>query len=445
MISLIFPAMFILLPLVAWVGDRSVGEQLVLTSFVFSVSFWCRAYLRGPFDSAAMTLLLSVPYVTAASIDILLFGNSKALEPEWASQGLLDAGLFLLSFVVAVTALETKQLRLINLEFDSRTLGFRQIAVISMIFVTLLWCIGLPSYGIRLGIADRGELYANEMIGLTVLRYFACGALLVCSARSPQHPSRVTRRRRLCVWIALYSAYACADLIFLGDRRLSLSLLAGALAAWVPKIRIWYGFFGAVIALPVFCGLTLFGFLRSVPIFEWPAAVATLNIAQVLNPMNLEFGGFGQINDATHAGRYLFPSFPTYADALQQLVPRWLAVYRPEAPTEWFVRNFDPEIAARMGSYAFNSVVEAVANFGGIGPVFVGAVWGAVTVLLRRHRTFGPRLGSAISVFIFGFAMRMDIPSLARQAILAIAGIMLLLSLERLWNFARTCRCDRMA
>jgi oligosaccharide repeat unit polymerase len=77
----------------------------------------------------------------------------------------------------------------------------------------------------------------------------------------------------------------------------------------------------------------------------------------------------------------------TYLEAIEILVPLKMHPNRPLAPCQWFVKEFDPEFAARGGGYAYSHIAEGYLNFGYAGVGMVSFLIGLLVrsmVALRR-------------------------------------------------------------
>jgi hypothetical protein len=214
--------------------------------------------------------------------------------------------------------------------------------------------------------------------------------------------------------LAALACFFATELLVLGDRRMLVMMSIGiGIALFANQTPVKHLLVTAILA-PL---LILYPMVRNSPVELWGDVVSEAELSVALAPRNLEFGAFALvadtlITDPPH-------DFPSYVQTLPQLFPRFLFEGRPDAPSQWFVQTYFPEIASVGGGLAFNFVLEAFLNGGVAALFFVGALVG----LSLRHASVGkyrnvlnPILGAA-----FVFLMRLDLVSLLRNLLIIVA------------------------
>lgn len=209
---------------------------------------------------------------------------------------------------------------------------------------------------------------------------------------------------------AAVAALVSIELLILGDRRLLVSMVLGMACAHGSRRLPRWALLAALVGVPILFG---YGLVRNRPPDEWSTLLDSVDAIDSLRPTNAEFGGFLVVAETMLPLPSIPESFPNYASALLQVIPRAIFPDRPEAPAEWFIRSYFPDLAALGYGYGFNAIVESVANLGDVGPAIIGSIVGAGLAWAGRGR-----VTAGLAAFLAVFLMRLDLASLLRSALL---------------------------
>jgi hypothetical protein len=199
------------------------------------------------------------------------------------------------------------------------------------------------------------------------------------------------------------------SVFLLGNRRLFLSAAAALLSFLVLSRRAVVG--SALLFLPLFISFSLFSAFRSAAVNEWAAVYLVIDPLAIIDPSRHEFGGWARIARDVLSQPFQSVFEPTFVQAPLSVVPSALWPERPDAPSIWYVENFDPTTASRGGAWAFSIVVESYMNFWYLGPFVLGSIVG---VVIARSELFAFR--RLCAVFVLTFSFRSDLVSLIQMA-----------------------------
>ena len=385
---------------------------------------------EGSNSVISLYLMFSGLYIFAAYSEVVFLGNrlnfDTALMANLANMGVL--------FLVSVTSsyLICRKDRPMDEGIRSvsgEMVGAAIYTCMALFIVTTVFTVAL--YGTEVGTISRSDLYSNYSAALTLLRGILAIGFGVTAALLVSFEERAGQRYRgyRTILIATMSAYIFVDLLILGDRRLPLMAMLGVGVVILQKRFTWR----QICAAAVFAfALFIYGFVRNTPPSQWLDTITSGDILLVFSPASTEFGGLATIGQAIGNFDYPLSGFPTYFDGVPQLLPQGLIDSRPLSPTEWFVQNYYPELAAIGASFAFNQVIEARLNLGLFGIVLVGLITGIAIALLSRLRYFGAPVGVPLCLQIFCFSMRMDLVSIIRTGIIAGLGVVFVLAVATL-------------
>lgn len=373
---------------------------------------------HGLLHPLTLTLFASSAYVAAGPLELIAFPGDGIVS-RGAMTEVFVYGLFFLVFArfagdAASAAIDASRRR--------RPLPPDACPGSSAMWLAAVACLAtgaaiVATYGVDLGSITRADIYANEQSGLSAARTVTATLLVIGYAAWRDRAARGigTHALVLACFAAGFVVFAASELLVLGDRRLLLSTALGIACAHgarrVPAYLPIAGAAGAVLLLA-------YGFVRNRPPGEWSAIFDSLEAMNALRPSNMEFGGFLVVAEYVFSRASIPDDFPGYASALLQVFPRSLLPDRPEAPSEWFIRTFFPDLASLGYGYGFNAIVESVANFGAAGPALAGAVAGTLLALAGRGR-----LTAGLAAFLAVFLMRLDVASLMKTTILALAAL----------------------
>lgn len=389
---------------------------------IVSIGAWRTHGLLHPLT---LTLFASSAYVVAGPLELVAF-PSDGIVSRASMTTLFVYGMFFLVFArycgdAASAALgASRRIRSMpgDAAFEASALWLAAAACVATAGATA------ATYGIDIGSITRADIYANEQSGLSAARTVTAVLAVIAYATWRNRAARgtPTSPAALACFVAGFALFAASDLLILGDRRLLLSTALGiACAHGARRVPVYL----PLAALAGAAVLLAYGFVRNRPIDEWGSVFDSLEAMNALRPSNMEFGGFLVVAEFVFSLSSIPKDFPDYASALLQVFPRSLLPDRPEAPSEWFIRTFFPDLAALGYGYGFNAVVESVANFGAAGPALLGAVAGVLLALAGHGR-----LPAGLAAFLAVFLMRLDLASLMKTTILAMVAVGLVAGLR---------------
>lgn len=417
-----YTASVVLFAVALLIGLLQANLSVRLAISVLALHFAWRACTvsEGSTHPIGLYLALSGLYVFAAFSEVALFGNRQNLDPGLMGD-LADMGVGFLLFA-ATGYLLCRRDGPVRANFSEVDLTM----VKSSIYVCLILLIISTSliifvYGTSIGSISRADLYSNDSSLLTVIRgvlatSFGISAVLIIGYERRTNDRLSAGRRLLLLSLILYSL---VDLLILGDRRLPLMAIIGVGSVMLPSRFTWRQISIVTVLATV---LFFYGFVRNTPPNEWIGTISSGDILLAFSPASTEFGGLAVIGQAIGDFDHALAGFPTYADGLLQLIPRVLYESRPLSPTEWFIKNYFPELAASGASYAFNQVIEARMNFGLFGIAVIGLITGAAIALLVRIQYRGAAIGIPLCANVFCFSMRMDMVSIVRTGVISAIG-----------------------
>jgi len=407
-----------LLLLAAWL--HSNGEYLSLFAFcalLHALILYWTARRFGLFDARSIFLLVSFLYPFTPVFDIVVLGQ-EFFNVRHSGMSLLLSMTFFCGFYVFST-LDPGARQMddrpdpfdnISLRVLAPLLCAAFIAYLALFYRDIGFVIG---YRTRADVASSiGTLLAVARLGLVVGLLIMVGKLTsmrLGAVPAMPGPAGVNghwgtlRPSNIVLASVLVTAFLIVDVLILGDRRLFLSFALASLCIVAPR-RI------PVSAMIVFIVLAVgfFGFqvLRGFPLEQWGTILYRVNFLIAFSPANIEFGAFGRVADNILSSMPI-AQFPTYADAVRNLIPQVLYPGRPEPIGVWFVHTYYPEYWEIGGGYGFNLVIEALLNLGWFGPLILGALVGAA-FNIAISSTRWHRLNQGLLVLTLVFAMVRD-------------------------------------
>ena len=425
-------------------ADAEPWLRLALTTAII-VCLWIgvsRGY--GTWHPFTLYLSLSTLYVMSPLVEVGLLGNTFGFDPRRV--GLVtDMGVgFLLAATIGFMLVgESSRARDVPIppEGASASPNVPPSTSYPLAFCTLLVAVyvamTVSRYGLSIGTLTRAELYSTEFTTLSVVRSVLV-AWLGCTAATIAIASGTAPLRRQPAFLALLlvlTPYLAGDLLILGDRRLALVAIIGTISLFKRR-PLTPGQLLAGAALGI--SLVFYGFVRNQPPSQWIAILSTADLLRSVNPASQEFGLAALISGAIDNLAQLPSDFPTYLQAIPQLVPRAMLPDRPLAPSEWFVWTYFPILARAGAGFAFNAVIEAQANGGAWALAAVGATTGAAIGFLGKLRWRFVPIGVPLAIHVFVFSMRMDLASLLRTLLLELFAVGSLIVLTELCSRATT-------
>jgi hypothetical protein len=377
----------------------------------------------GPVHPLTLTLAVSAAYVLAGPIELAAYGAYSLVSAEPMAEVLGQGALFLAAARLAAEW-PGRPLPAGRFLFEPGETGWTVPVALACTASVLVVVLIVSTYGLQVGDIGRAEIYANESAALSAARIVTAVFVVLAYAglRARLVQSRTIDPVALGGFALSVGLFVAAELLILGDRRLVLSMLLGAASVHGVR-RLPF----ALLALAAGGAALLFsyGFVRNRPVEDWAEAWASNEVVEMLRPSNFEFGGFLVVAENMLPIELLPRDYPGYASAFLQVVPKALLPGRPEAPSEWFIRTYYPDLAALGYGYGFNALVESIANLGAIGPAVLGALTGAALACVGRSR-----VGAGIAAFLAIFLMRLDLASLLRTALLCAVALVLVRGLQ---------------
>lgn len=418
----------------------SLEIRLPLWAMTLASVWLVCARSAGMMHPITIYVLVSSVYVLAAAIEIVVFGNRLDLDVDRMAQ-LTDAGVgFLLCAAIGYAVITVACRPASAHRRQPSPWAAAQDAQIAVIVCLALCTVSIAMtvqrYGLAIGTLSRAELYADEYVLLSLVRgmltlSLAATAALIVNAEALGRTRLSALRWRL---LAALAAYVAVDLVVLGDRRLPLIAIIAVATVMRPRRFTWRQSAAAVAAVAL---LLVYGLVRNTPPGEWASVLAGGDVLPALSPAANEFGGMAIIGGALETLDSTPRDFPGYLDAFTQVLPRSIVSDRPLSPTEWFVSTYFPFFAEIGASFAFNAVIEALLNGGVMMIAIAGSTTGAFIAGLCLVQWRTAPIGVPIAAYIFTFSMRMDLASQLRTAIVALAGLAVLLSLISIGRMAR--------
>lgn len=388
----------------------SIACLLALTTVVLMVK--C-----GLWDCRTLYFAVSSIYVLAGPADVILVSEPSDLDPDATFAALQLGFLFLLASVLPMFGWGAQ----IVTRSASRGLPLSWNAAV------VLGSLGAAAYlvevavgpGFAVGELTRAEVglsqpwhFALIRFGMYALLLYLAMALGPGSARNSSNaPPTVV------VLIAAFALFFAVELVVLGDRRMFVMFMAGAAVALFPnQTRVSHLFVAAAAVVT----LLLYALVRNQPIEIWMELLADVDLDNFIAPRNLEFGAYALVA-STLLTDFVPAEFPDYLQALPQLIPGFLFEGRPEAPSQWFVRTYFPDVAEIGGAFAFNFVVEAYLNGGILGVLVVGLGIGSLLGYASNGRFCA--VLNPLAAVTFVFLMRLDLASMLRNVLITGAAL----------------------
>jgi hypothetical protein len=393
--------------------DQFLGISALLALTIVLLILNC-----GLWDCRTIFFVVSSIYVLAGPADIALIEEPSALDADASFTALRLGYLFLLaSSFTMLTPPDPTHTPRSSMRLPVSWAAAALLAVVAFSLYVLGVALG-P--GFRIGELSRAEVGLAQAWHLSLLRFGLHVLILYLAIAAGERFSETLRRAPVATAVLLSTvlAFCAVELLVLGDRRMLVTTAIGvAVAVSGRRMKISH------ILLGGFAGVLLLGYslVRNQPVDRWVEIVLSVEASSLLAPRNLEFGAFALVA-STLLTDFVPNEFPTYLQALPQLVPAFFDAARPEAPSQWFVRTYFPEVSAEGGAFAFNFVIEAYLNAGLFGVLAVALMVGA----LLRYCSIGPfrEVLNPLAAASFAFVMRLDLASLLRNV--TISGIALI-------------------
>jgi hypothetical protein len=377
----------------------------------------------GLWDSRTLFFAVSCLYVMAGPVDVVLVREPSELDAD-ASFAAMRLGL-LFQLASLVPMFVAGPLAPVSPAARRLPISWRAAAALAAFGVILFLAAVAAGPGLDVGGMTRAEVVSAQAWHFAILRfglYLLFLYVAIClgpgrAATQPVPPAVVA------ILLASLAVFLLIELLVLGDRRMFVMTVMGAAVALYPR-QTRFGHLG--FGLAVGAMLLLYSLVRNQPVDNWIDIIASADLTMAVAPRNVEFGAYAMVAD-TLLSDFVPDEFPTYLQALPQLVPGFVLESRPEAPSQWFARTYFPEIAAEGGAFAFNFVVEAYLNAGLAGVLAAGGVVGLALRFAVTSR-YRPVL-NPLAAMMFVFLLRLDLVSVLRNLIITAVGFVCLYAL----------------
>jgi len=384
----------------------SHAEQLLLFSILLGGMALALIRTCGLWDCRTLFFATSSLYVMAGPVDVLLVVEPSDLDPNASFQAMRFGFLFLLSSLFSMLSVRrTSQ----NIEVAPLPFNWRAAALLMFGSVTIYIDQVADGPGLIIGELSRAEVGMAQNWFIAVLRFFIYVQILYLTMTiGARSENTAPSRGALATLTLTLISFLLVELFVLGDRRMLVMMMLGAgIALFMHQTRVRHLLIGVVL-VPM---LSLYTLVRNSPLDLWGEVIAAMEFADVVAPRNIEFGAYALVASTLLTDPPM--DFPSYLQTLPQLIPQFLLDKRPDAPSQWFVQTYFPEIASIGGGLAFNFVLEVYLNAGLVGLFLAGSLVG----LCLRYASIGRyrQVLNPIAGALFVFLMRLDLVSLLRS------------------------------
>lgn len=402
--------------LMAGVIGVTEAATVLLTLTALSIVGVAAAY--GPFSPISMVMAGSTLYAIAPAIGFLTDPGNTLIDARVYFERALPLSLgytipLLLLYEFHKKKAQTPLDRTEKLPSRDRIFYLAAAALVGALFYLISVYIDVGLISARF---DRGaQQIALSTQSRVLVILAACGSMyglgLCIIAR--QAGKRYPQIAETILLLSL-GVFAYTSIYVLGDRRIFLSAVAGlvSVAAFSRRASLVM----LVFLAPAYVLFSTYSGLRGVPTYEWANRLNNIDVLQMVDPSRGEFGGWARIAQDVLSQPFRDVSKLTALQAPLCVVPRGLFPDRPDAPSVWYVKTFDPETAMRGGAWAFSLVIESYMNFWLFGPIVLAFVVG---FFIAKFEGTAMRQLSVVSVLAFSY--RSDLVSLMQQAGLTVA------------------------
>lgn len=359
-------------------------------------------------------------YTFPIPIDMLIFGNTQALDEDLVIKGLILTILWLFSFLIGYYTYVLRPKRYyVKCHKDWMNDDCKIIAWSLILFGGILYLIyifvyygDIVSY-LKLNRVERFYLKAGLGYLTIGLPIFNTGVILLFSDSMKRlyllkNGKRKTIIKNLTPYIIFFILYTTFFLLS-GDRRLLVSFILGIAFVYCKYVfdgqlgfkQAFFTFFislSALILLQIFSKIRVYAsqplsmyqfFLQNFR-YEW------LNLAQ--GELGTQFKILTDLVRDITSKSFMLGS--TYLNAVVAQIPSSIYPERPMSPGSWYCQTYYPNIFLLGGGVGFSFIGEAYLNFGTIGPVVVGYIVGLI--LGWWYRNTGENRNSSFHIALYG-------------------------------------------
>jgi hypothetical protein len=421
---------FLLLIQITLYNMNEVFYQFIvfLIGYSFLLYFLVKRY--NFISPLTLFVFISFFYFTAGTFDLFFYKNIFKLEETTMGLMLIFSFSFILLLTFLYSLFDKKD---INFSFFSKvnntlissnyaSIIYKLSSNVLIIIIVLYILKFISMFGLSIGSVSRGELYSSKSFLLVLLKIMIpTTILLFVWIRKIYNNRNKTRDYITFLFVIIFILF---DMLFKGDRRVSISIVLGILAInyYMKNLPIKYIILGLISII----GLFLLGAIRNRPIERWGESINNF-LTREFSPGNSEFAPFSMI------AKYLlneenFISMPTYFNSILSVVPSFLYPDRPLASSNWFTKTYFTDYYNSGGGWAFNMIVETTLNFGYFAPIFLSFFYLSFFLLAKQKGYVGILLVSIV-VYVLTFSIRFDLTSIYQTILYSGISIFLILTI----------------
>lgn len=400
---------------------------IYLIGYFFLMFFLIKRY--NFLNPITLFVFISFFYFTAGTFDLFFYNNIFKLEEQTMGLMLIFSFTFLLLLTLFNSLFDNKDINfsffskinntLISTNYDSILYKISSNFLILIVVLYILKFISM--FGIGIGAVSRGELYSSKSFLLILLKILIPSTVLLFVWIRKIYSGR--NKSRDFITFSSIIVFVLFDMLFKGDRRVSISMVLGILTIYyyMQKLPIKYIFLGFISTIILF----LLGAIRNRPIERWGESINNF-LTREFSPGNSEFAPFSMV------AKYLlneenFITMPTYFNSILSVVPGFLYPDRPLASSNWFTKTYFTDYYNSGGGWAFNMIIETTLNFGYFAPIILALFYVSLFLIVKQKGQIGI-LFSGLAVYVLTFSIRFDLTSILQTLIYSSIGIIFILT-----------------
>lgn len=403
--------MFFLQLLLYGVQEYKLQFLVFELSYILIIIYTVRLnYLVSPIS---LFILISFFYISAGPLDLHYFNNKDLLTPDVIGLTLLFGYSFVWILLLLWSMLCKYKLNVIllstldkSLESQNYSLKLRfMVAVLIILFATMYIYKFIAMYGFTIGVVSRGDLFSERNFLLTLAKTVIPIFIITYLWLKKYYDSS----RGIIDYVAIMTIliFCIFDVLFKGDRRIVVSLLAGIIAVYYLHRPIPFKYIISVLAGAIV--LYFFGAVRNRPIYQWSNNLVD-TLSNEFSPSATEFGSFSLVANYLMKDEF-FLTIPTLWQSFLSAIPGFIYPDRPLASSLWFVKEYYNDIYISGGGLAFNIIVDSALNFGYLAPLFLAIFYIAFFIIGNQKGKIGVLISSLL-IYSLTFSARYDFASI---------------------------------
>lgn len=409
--------------------------KMQLVFFIFSYLYLLIQSIRKFYFTSPITLFLFISffYFTAGSLDLHFYNNLYSLDPDNMGLLLLLCYEFAISLYIFVLFLGKRYVpislftKVNNMLNESNTkLLTKNLQILIILFILIYIFKFIISFGLSIGEYSRGEIYSHKDFILTLVKTFLPILIIFYVWLTSAFTKKYSTMDYMTIsFIILFVIF---DLLFKGDRRVSLSMILGILGIIyyhknIPRFYIIIGVLGALF-------MYILGAIRNRPVDTWMDNIMN-TASRGFSPAGTEFGPFSMIANYV-LNEHIMMQKLSFFTAFASSLPSFIYPDRPLGPSLWFVKKYFREIYDAGGGYAFNIIIESAMNFGYFGPIVL-AIFYTFIYSFSNYNGKVAILFSGLVIYALTFSARFGMTGIFQIFIIMFANLVLLLILIKLF------------